>query len=72
MLGCSGLLFLAFGLSRAQLDYNEQGRCFVPSEGVVYHWQTVEVLAIASGLCLTGSLVFGIVSYSIRRSVEVE
>jgi hypothetical protein len=45
--GACGVLLLAWGISRWQLPYNEEGRFFDVNEGVVYHLQTAELLTAA-------------------------
>lgn len=64
ILGGVGLLFGAWAYSRAQLPYNEEGRFFDASEGIVYDSGAVVVYGlIASAFLLLagGVLTLGLI-----------
>ena len=50
--GAVGLLFGALAYSRAQLPYNEEGRFFDATEGVVYDRDGLVVYGLIAGVFL--------------------
>lgn len=52
ILGAVGLLFGAWAYSRAQLPYNEEGRFFDATEGVVYDTDAVVAYGFIAGVFL--------------------
>jgi hypothetical protein len=64
-LGLIGLLFAAWACSRSLLPYNDQGRYFDPSEGVVYDSGAVAVGGFFASLFLISA--FGLCLYRVVR-----
>jgi len=52
-----GLLFLLLTISLTQLHYNDQGRHFDASEGVVYHSQSIISFSMITAFFLLPSLI---------------
>lgn len=65
MLGIFSFLFIKIYINRLKLIYNEEGRCFVAEEGLVFHEQSKCIYGILA-VTVTSLFILALIKLTIK------